>query len=199
MEAAMPTPRVAGACEPFSEGFFAPTHIPEVSGTRHTVALHEINPHARRTEAAPRADAEDTPEWSEEDVVLLHWRLLLELRRLPDLDTPLEEKLDTLAWALTDPTLDDRPFSFANCLRVVGTSPLSPTQYFGAVQVDEVRDWLRANARVWLRATLARYPDWVQSLIRAHPDWVAKELRKNPQWINEQIRSREASGQADLF
>jgi len=142
---------------------------------------------------------EEAPEWTEEDVVQLHWRLLLELRRLPDPETPLEEKLDTLAWALTDPTLDSRPFSFASCLRVVGTSPLSPTPYFGAVQVEEVREWLSINARKWLRATLARYPDWVQVLVPEQPDWVAKQLSKNPQWINEQIKAREEAPQADLF
>ena len=139
------------------------------------------------------------PEWSEEDVVLLHWRLLLELRRLPDPETPLEEKLDTLAWALTDPALDGRPFSFANCLRVVGTSPLSPTAYFGDLQVDDVRDWLRANARKWVRATLCRYPDWVQALIREQPDWVAKQLVRNPQWLNEQIKAHDEAAQPDLF
>ena len=121
----------------------------------------------------------------------LHWRLLLKRRRLPDPDTPLKEKLDTLAWALTDPALDDRPFSFANCLRVVGTSPLSPTAYFGAVQIDEVRDWLRANANEWIRATVAKCPDWVQTLVRKQPDWIAKQLSRNPQWLNEQIKARQ--------
>jgi hypothetical protein len=147
----------------------------------------------------PGVHADARFEWSEEDVVLLHWRLLLELRRLPDPETPLEEKLDTLAWALTDPALDDRPFSFANCLRVVGTSPLSPTAYFGELQVDEIRDWLRAHARSWIGLTLKRYPDWIQALVRRHPDWVAKELRRNPQWLNEQIRAREEAAQPDLF
>jgi hypothetical protein len=140
---------------------------------------------------------DEAPEWTEEDVVQLHWRLLLELRRLPDPETPLEEKLDTLAWALTDPVLDGRPFSFASCLRVVGTSPLSPTAYFGAVQVEDVREWLRTNARKWLRATLARYPVWVQVLVREQPDWVAKQLSKNPQWLNEQIKAIEEA--PDLF
>ena len=143
--------------------------------------------------------ANNVPEWTEEDVVHLHWRLLLELRRLPDPETPLEEKLDTLAWALTDSDLDARPFSFANCLRVVGTSPMSPTPYFGLVQVDDIRDWLRTNARKWIRATIARYPEWVQALIRAQPDWVARQLAKNPQWVNEQIKARAAQPQADLF
>ena len=147
---------------------------------------------------APDA-ANDTPEWTEEDVVHLHWRLLLELRRLPDPETPLEEKLDTLAWALTDSGLDARPFSFASCLRVVGTSPMSPTPYFGLLQVDDIRDWLRTNARKWIRATIARYPDWVQTLIREQPDWVARQLAKNPQWVNEQIKARAVTPQADLF
>jgi hypothetical protein len=150
------------------------------------------------------ADDDTSPEsapaeWSEDDVVQLHWRLLLEVRRLADPDTPLEEKLDTLAWVLTDPALDDQPFSFANCLRVVGNSPLSPTGYFGDLKVEDVREWLRTNATKWLRATLARYPDWVQALIRQQPDWVAKQLSRNPQWINEQIRAREGESQGDLF
>ena len=153
--------------------------------------LQDLPPQAQRAVSAYLDDADDAPEWTEEDVVHLHWRLLLELRRLPDPETPLEEKLDTLAWALTDSDLDGRPFSFASCLRVVGTSPMSPTPYFGLVQVDDVRDWLRTNARKWIRATIARYPEWVQALIREQPDWVARQLAKNPQWVNEQIKARE--------
>jgi hypothetical protein len=156
---------------------------------QHTVSAYLDDP----------GDADDAPEWTEEDVVHLHWRLLLELRRLPDPETPLEEKLDTLAWALTDPTLDGRPFSFANCLRVVGTSPMSPTPYFGLMQIDDIRNWLRINARKWIRASIARYPDWVQVLIRDQPDWVARQLARNPQWVNEQIKAHEATPQADLF
>ena len=133
------------------------------------------------------------------DIVLLHGGVLQEIRHLADPATPLEEKLDTLAWALTDPSLDGRPFSFANCLRVVGTSPMSPTPYFGLIQVDEIRAWLRTNSRRWIDATIARYPDWVQALIKAQPDWVAKQLARNPQWVNEQIKARQATQQDDLF
>jgi hypothetical protein len=164
--------------------------------------LHEVPlpaPHLISANLHYPGDAEEAPEWTEDDVVQLHWRLLLELRRLPDPETPLEEKLDTLAWALTDPTLDGRPFSFVNCLRVVGTSPMSPTPYFGLVQIDEIRAWLRCNARKWIAASIARYPAWVQSLIRAQPDWVAKQLAKNPQWVNEQIKARQARPQDDMF
>jgi hypothetical protein len=198
MEAAMPTPHVCAPSrrDALSGAFFASTDLPEAAPAQHTVQLQDLPPQAQQ---AVHEYLEEAPEWTEEDVVQLHWRLLLELRRLPDPETPLEEKLDTLAWALTDPVLDGRPFSFASCLRVVGTSPLSPTPYFGAVQVEEVREWLRTNARKWLRATLARYPDWVQALVREQPDWVAKQLSKNPQWINEQIKAREETPQADLF
>lgn len=71
--------------------------------------------------------------------------------------------------------------------------------YFGDLQVEDVRDWLRANARKWVRATLCRYPDWVQALIREQPDWVAKQLVRNPQWLNEQIKAHDEAAQPDLF
>lgn len=146
------------------------------------------------------ADTDESVSWTEEEIVKLHWGLLRELRRLVDADTPLEEKLDTLSWALTDPALDSQPFSFANCVRVVGTSPLSPAPYCGAVPVDDLRDWIRANAPRWLRSSLERYPNWVQDLVRQDPDHVAKQLSRNPQWINEQVKLHQSgSNQADLF
>jgi hypothetical protein len=172
--------------------------IPGAADAQHSVQLHDLPPHAQAEATAQSADPA-IQEWTEEDVVLLHWRLLLELKRLVDPETPLEEKLDTLSWALTDPALDDRPFSFANCLRVVGTSPLSPTPYFGLLQVDEIREWLSRSARGWIRATISRYPGWVQELVRQQPDWVARQLARNPQWINEQVKARSETPQADLF
>ena len=179
-----------------SQALFASAERSEVATPIDTA--HWYDPAKSSRQIEPN-DLDEAPEWTEEDVVHLHWRLLLELRRLPDPETPLEEKLDTLAWALTDPDLDGRPFSFANCLRVVGTSPLSPTAYFGALQIDEVRGWLRANANEWIRATVAKYPDWVQALVRTQPDWIAKQLSRNPQWLNEQIKARQETHQSDLF
>lgn len=140
-----------------------------------------------------------TVEWSEQDVVYLHWRLLQELPRLADPGTPLEEKLDTLAWALAESEHDGEPFSFAQCLRVVGTSPLSPAPYVGLVDVDDIRAWLGWHSRRWIAATLERYPQWVRDLVRAQPDMVCRELQRNPQWINDQIRAREQGPQGDLF
>lgn len=135
--------------------------------------------------------------WSEDDIVLLHWRLLQEVRHLADPATPLEEKLDTLRWVFTEREKDGLPFSFVNCLRVVGCSPLSPTAYCGLVDAEEVREQIRHSVRPWLRATLARYPDWVREAVATHPEWVEARLTRNPQWINEQLR--QMSVQGDLF
>ena len=79
-------------------------------------------------------------DWTEQDVVFLHWRLLQEVDALSDPETPLEAKLDTLRWVFTEREKDSRPFSFVNCLRVVGCSPLSPISYCGRVDAEEVRD-----------------------------------------------------------
>jgi len=190
------------ARDPLLQTFFAPPRFAGAADAHDTVQLQDLPAQAQRAVSAyldDAGDADEALEWTEEDVVHLHWRLLLELRRLPDPETPLEEKLDTLAWALTDPNLDGRPFSFASCLRVVGTSPMSPTPYFGLIQVDDIRDWLRTHARTWIHATIARYPEWVRVLIREQPDWVARQLARNPQWVNEQIKAHEATPQADLF
>lgn len=155
-------------------------------------------PAGRDAESAFRylLDDEQACEWTEDDVVQLHWRLLQELRDLADPETPLEVKFDTLRWVFTDPDKDAVPFSFANCLGVVGCSPLSPTAYFGAVDVGEVRQWIRGQLKHWLGATLDRYPGWARQLVLDNPDWVAKQLERNPQWLNEQVKGRQVG---DLF
>ena len=150
------------------------------------------------THAGIPAEDDDTPvEWSEEDVVLLHWRLLLEVRHLSDPATPLEEKYDTLRWIFTEPAKEARPFSFVNCLRVVGCSPLSPVAYCGRLDAEEIRDHIRHNVRLWLGETVERYPRWVREAIASSPGWIEANLAKNPQWINEQIKRMSADG--DLF
>jgi hypothetical protein len=47
-------------------------------------------------------DTEAPVEWSEEDIVFLHWRLLEEVSHLADPATPLEEKFDTLRWVFSE-------------------------------------------------------------------------------------------------
>ena len=149
-------------------------------------------------------DADDSPEtggvpieWTEQDVVLLHWRLLQEIEALSDPATPLEEKLDTLRWVFTEREKDGQPFSFVNCLRVVGCSPLSPIAYCGRIDAEEVRDRIRHALKGWLVATLERYPDWVREVVAGNPEWIEARLARNPQWINEQIK--QMSEQGDLF
>jgi len=143
-------------------------------------------------------DGEDAPvEWSEEDIVFLHWRLLQEVSHLADPTTPLEEKFDTLRWVFSEREKDGLPFSFVSCLRVVGCSPLSPIAYCGRVDAEEVRDRIRHNLKDWFNATLERYPDWVCDAVVHNPAWVEARLAKNPQWINEQIKRMAVQG--DLF
>ena len=167
------------------------------------MALDELMSHAQGSLAAVAFDddTQDTDnhrlDWSEDDIVLLHWRLLQEVRHLADPATPLEEKLDTLRWVFTEREKDGLPFSFANCLRVVGNSPLSPIAYCGLVDADEVRDRISHGLKTWLSDTLARYPDWVRLAVVSTPEWVEAQLTRNPQWINEQIK--QMSMQGDLF
>lgn len=148
-------------------------------------------------ECRQTASDDTEPEWSEAEVVQLHWRLLEALRHLPEPDMPLEEKIDALNWVFTDPPKESRPFSFANCLRVVGSSPLSPTAFLGRLDADEIRDWIRARVGRWMQSTLDRYPAWVQQLVRDDPSQCVRQLERNPQWLNEQVKQRTA--RPDLF
>lgn len=145
--------------------------------------------------------ADDTdelrPEWSEEEIVFLHWRLLQELSNLADPATPLEDKLETLRWVFTEREKDRLPFSFASCLKVVGCSPLSPIAYCGCVDAEAIRCHINARASAWLKASLQRYPAWVRQAVVANPSWIERRLASNPQWINEQLRHMATEG--DLF
>lgn len=148
-------------------------------------------------DAAAEAGAEPPFEWSDEEIVLLHWRLLQEIERLTDPATPLEEKLDTLRWVFTERHKEDRPFSFVRCLRVVGCSPLSPIAFCGLVDAEVLRDHIHAGLNRWLGATLQRYPLWVREAIARRPEWVESQLLRNPQWLNEQVLQVRLQG--DLF
>jgi len=146
---------------------------------------------------ADPVEATEATEWSEDDIVLLHWRLLQEVSQLADPATPLDEKFDTLRWVFTQRERDGLPFSFVNCLRVVGCSPLSPIAYCGRVDAEEIRDYIRHGLKAWFTASLARYPDWVREAVATNPEWVEARLARNPQWINEQIKRMSVNG--DLF
>ena len=76
--------------------------IPGNADAVHTLQLHQLPP---QTQDALRhlIAVEDAPEWSEAAVVQLHWVLPQELKKLTDPETPLEEKIETLDWSLTNP------------------------------------------------------------------------------------------------
>ena len=154
------------------------------------------NPVGAAEQASPDEELEAI-EWSEDDIVFLHWRLLQEVRHLADPAAPLGEKLDTLRWVFTEREKDAAPFSFVSCLRVVGCSPLSPIAYCGLVDAEEVRDQIRNGLRAWLGSTLQRYPYWVRQAVAHNPEGIEAHLARNPQWINEQIKQRAEQG--DLF
>lgn len=158
---------------------------------------HLTDPHQGVVQTDEPDEDESPVEWSEEDIVFLHWRLLQEVSDLSDPETPLETKLDTLRWVFTDRDKDGRPFSFVSCLRVVGCSPLSPIAYCGLVDAEEVRDRIRRSVKAWLAATLERYPAWVRDAVARNPEWVEARLARNPQWINEQLKR--LTFQGDLF
>jgi hypothetical protein len=136
-------------------------------------------------------------DWSEDGVGVLHWVLLKDLVSLHDPDTPLADKFELLRWVFTDSELDDNPFSFANCVKVVGCSPHSPTAFFGAIDIDDVRNWLRRKAKAWFWASIESYPEPVREQIVTNTDYVEMELRRNPQWLNEQLRRHWERG--DLY
>lgn len=190
--------------EPSASKFAASPAPPEL--THESVPTFSPFPPAVQRTSGPRrrpavddllADDAAPVDWSEEDVVFLHWRLLQEISRLAEPGTPLEEKFDTLRWIFTEREKDERPFSFVNCLRVVGCSPLSPIAYCGRMDAEELRDQIRRRANAWIGETVNRYPDWVREAIATNPAWVEASLAKNPQWINEQIKRMEVHG--DLF
>lgn len=172
--------------------------LPGISRTTPRVDLAPSWSHLSAGQADTDGDSvQDAIDWTEQDIVHLHWLLLKEVAELEDPATPLEEKLDTLGWIFTDREKDSVPFSFVNCLRVVGCSPLSPIAYCGLVDAEEIRQRIRRNVKAWLMATLERYPQWVQDAVVSNPEWVERHLAKNPQWINEQIRRYASEG--DLF
>ena len=183
----------AQAITAFPEAYFGKT----TSEGGQSAMLRAIGPAPAAPVPLDALDDDTAVEWSEEDIVFLHWRLLKEVGNLGDPETPLEEKLDTLRWIFTERDKESRPFSFVNCLKVVGCSPLSPTSYFGLVDAEEIRDAIRHQVKAWLNATLERYPSWVREAVLTNPEWVESRLARNPQWLNEQVKKHTVQG--DLF
>ncbi|HVR51882.1 MAG TPA: hypothetical protein VMS38_19255, partial [Pseudorhodoferax sp.] len=116
--------------------------------------------------------ADGVREWTEEEIVYLHWRLLQDVQVLADPEAPLDEKMTTLRWVFTEPDKDGKPFSFASCLKVVGCSPLSPIPYCGVLDCEDVRRYIAGETRRWMKESLDRYPQWVREALANNPEWV---------------------------
>jgi len=181
----------------FSTGHPTAPTLPPLFGQLRDEGTRTVTASAIAAALDAVSDNESPIEWSEQDLVLLHWRLLKDIARLADPETPLEEKFDTLRWVFTGRENDDKPFSFVSCLRVIGCSPLSPAPYVGLVDAEEIRDYIRWAWKGWLQETLARYPPWVRETVVNHPKWVEARLARNPQWINQEVRRISTEG--DLF
>jgi len=146
------------------------------------------------------SDDEEVIEWTEEDIVRVHCVLLSDVKRLANRKAPLAEKLELLLWVYTDPEKDKLPFSFANCVRVAGCSPLSTFPYFGRMEPDDIRNLLLPSIKKWLGRTLKRYPTWVRDVLKHETRWLANRLSSNPQWINQELkRLSKRPSQLSLF
>lgn len=139
------------------------------------------------------------PAWEEEDVVELCWRLLKDLEKLDDPETPIIDKIVSLNWIFAEAKLARRPFSFVFCVKVTSLSPLSRLPYIGDFDPDDFLDLISHKIKRWMRDTVSRYPEWVRDLILTNPGYVVDRLEKKPQWLNDQIRSIENSPTGQLF
>ncbi|TFW13371.1 hypothetical protein E4L96_19940 [Massilia arenosa] len=159
--------------------------------------------YVHHSRAVPKIDStniDDTPlnvDWTEEEVIYLHWRLLREIANLARPTASLECKIETLSWIFTDAEHDSRPFSFASCLRVVSLSPLSPIAYLGPIDVERVRDSIRHQVSRWLCDELDAYPDWMRAAVIETPSWVANKLDTDPRCLSRLVNQAEV--QPDLF
>ena len=104
-----------------------------------------------KVEILRRVYSAHEPEWMTAEIVYLHFVLLDQCRYLARPSASIERKEETLRWIFTDPELEDRPFSFKNCVKLVtGNAP-----DFGAVY-RRLQDEMRPVLAAWLRESLAR-------------------------------------------
>ncbi len=108
------------------------------------------DPHDK-VEVLRRVYSEHEPEWMTAEIVYLHFVLLDQCRYLERPSASIERKEETLRWIFTDPELEDRPFSFKNCVKLVtGNAP-----DFGAVY-RRLQDEMRPALAAWLSESRAR-------------------------------------------
>ena len=104
-----------------------------------------------KVEILRRVYGSHEPQWMTAEIVYLHFILLDQCRYLCRASANMERKEETLRWIFTDPELEDRPFSFKNCVRLVTGNPPD----FGAVY-RRVQEAMRPALAEWLSESLAR-------------------------------------------
>jgi hypothetical protein len=104
-----------------------------------------------KVEVLRRVYSTHEPEWMTAEIVYLHLILLDQCRYLSRPTASIERKEETLRWIYTDPELEERPFSFKNCVKLVtGNTP-----DFGAIH-RRLKEEMRQVLAAWLRESLAR-------------------------------------------
>jgi hypothetical protein len=104
-----------------------------------------------KVEVLRRVYSSAEPQWMTAEIVYLHFVLLDQCRYLSRSSASLERKEETLRWVFTDPELEDRPFSFKNCVRLVTGDPPE----YGAVH-RRLKERLQPVLAAWLQESLAR-------------------------------------------
>jgi hypothetical protein len=106
-----------------------------------------------KREILKRIYTQESPEWIDDEMVMLHFILLDQCRYLSRASSSMERKKDLLQWIFTDPELEDKPFSFKNSVMLVTGNP----PQFGAVY-----------ARV-KEALGSLIPRWIEESVRSKP------------------------------
>lgn len=104
-----------------------------------------------KVEILRRVYTDEEPEWMTAEIVYLHFVLLDQCRYLTRASASLERKKETLGWIFTDPVLEDRPFSFKNCVCLATGNPPD----FGAVYA-KAKELMVPALAAWLQASLAK-------------------------------------------
>jgi hypothetical protein len=127
------------------------SHCVALALTYRRILLDERADPRDKVEILKRVYTDEQPEWMTAEIVYLHFVLLDQCRYLNRESASLERKREILSWVFTDPVLEERPFSFRNCVRLVsGNEP-----DFGAVYA-KAKERLIPALRVWIDESLRR-------------------------------------------
>ncbi len=126
-------------------------HCIALALTYRRILLDERADPRDKVEILKRVYTDEEPDWMTAEIVYLHFVLLDQCRYLTRDSASLERKREILSWVFTDPVLEERPFSFRNCVRLVtGNAP-----DFGAVYA-KAKERLVPALRIWIDDSVRR-------------------------------------------